>query len=606
MAQNFYTAVVWGRSTGPTDIPIQLAVIDNNNVVLGSRTEVVSQSWTPIRVIFRTNEDSTSVRLNIAKPSGPSVDVDFTGYGIYEGRHPEATFNSGSANDPSEDITEYVLAVKGDAGSNTDPTRLTPIDGELSVTLTNVGREFTPRNTESPFYNKIRKHALVEVQAEVEHNRWEAIWTGMYDRLELDAGTNGPRQATLTALHGLIHMDDQTLVYTPKTNQKTSDMLKDVLEGQRLPAKRWAWTPGTSRWGLNTFIADPAQYADIDETSFVHSIAGAGWSAGMTVRKALDSLVVNEQGYALLDRDGRYIFRARNRLIPDAEVLNSEHILVDLEVQDARYEYRGIRATEVEVTYAPRQAYSGIIWETKSENPIKISTLGEAEIMITPETPEGFPVTVFSFQPLKSIHDNPTSSWFRAYNSVNPRMEHFVRHTITNEGQRLRLHLVNTSTDIPDLHIEAAIYGTGYMTKDKQTLVVRDETNLQMNDGHAVTLRLNLDLVADEIEARSIANQILHVMRDMADGIFELTYHFGSGLRDRERLKKALSVKPGNVVRLTEHQTAINDLPHLVIGERFEWTPGGITLTQTILPIRPTEVWRLDVSEWGISTKVGY
>ena len=62
----------------------------------------------------------------------------------------------------------------------------------------------------------------------------------------------------------------------------------------------------------------------------------------------------------------------------------------------------------------------------------------------------------------------------------------------------------------------------------------------------------------------------------------------------------------GQVVRLTESQTGIEDMPHLIVGENISVAGSRVTIRHTLLPIRPTDVWYLGFAKWGVDTKVGY
>lgn len=261
------------------------------------------------------------------------------------------------------------------------------------------------------------------------------------------------------------------------------------------------------------------------------------------------------------------------------------HIDARTEAQDAIYEYRGILATEVEVSYYPRETYAGVLWATKATDPSTVDAHSTREIVVSPETEEGYKIVPFT------VDDYFTggSTYSAATDPVTNDLTPLVIAAIHREGQQLRLTFQNTTNT--KVILTVSIHGTGYYTKDKQTLVVRDMELLEANGGRRKPVRSDLSLVADETEAEEVALSLLNTLKNQTDGVYELTYRFGddAGRRDLARMQKVVAIRAGSVITVTEDQSMVERAPYLVLSENFDTDGKAITITHRLLPIELTE-----------------
>ena len=593
-----YTAQVMARTT-TAGVQGTLGIVSEDWSGSGSAClpVIIRDTWTPLHFVFITDPTTTGVRFEFTKVSDGEADIELAGWGLYAGKVRAGYFNSGAGID-HENLTPYVLGLRSEAGSKSQVNKMTPIEGVLNVTLNNIDRLFTPRNTSSPYYGQIRKKARVEVQYQVGKN-WYPLWTGFYDSLEIDTGEKSARQAKLKANHGMMYLANNRITYVPDYNRTSTEIIRDLLEDQPIPSERYTWLLDQAKWGINTTVSLPAATLNLDESSYIHPIAGVNWQEDTSVRQAFEDMVENELGFAYYDREGRINFRTRDKLIPAIDLDSAVHVDLNTEAQSANYEHRGIQATEVEVSYHPQEEYDGLLWSTASEGMVRVEQNEPTEILVSPETPEGFSITPYTIDAFGS-----GTSYFDAREHDNLNNDHNwgVDAYIVQEGKQIRLTFYNYTDEAVLVH--AALYGTGYFSKEKQTLLVRNEPLLDENNGLTDAFKLDLSLVADETEARSIANHLMAVMYNAIDGIFNVEYEFGE--KDTMRRRKIMGIQMGDVILVSEKHSGIERMPHLVLGESYAFAGNKLTVKHTLMPVRPTGVWLLDVSRWGIETKVGY
>lgn len=280
-------------------------------------------------------------------------------------------------------------------------------------------------------------------------------------------------------------------------------------------------------------------------------------------------------------------------LFPPAIGRSPLRIDIGADAQDAVYEYRGVQATSVEIGYYPKQAYTGKLWGTKDGDPSSVKAFDTREILVSPESAEGFKITPTHFD-----YFGVGSSQYTATYTIPAENEEdedtlvdvtssVIAH-IYQEGQQLRITWENGTEH--DVKITAEIHGVGVMTKDKQTLLVESPDLLLENRFRHVPAKAEFKLVSDENEAQSVAQHLLDITENQRDGLFQIRYDFGNSLLDTDRVRRLLSIKVGDVIQLTEDQSMLENAPHIVLSESFSYGAGKLSMTQTLIPVELEEI----------------
>lgn len=319
-----YTVVVWARSVA-VSAPAKIVLYDQDGEYLATSAEVtVGNNWTRLALLYTTpGSGVTGLQVAVARGVDPvSYAFDLTGFGVYSGAT-NMTFNSGLMpgqtleDDVLEDVTEYVLSVNGDSGTNDEPTALVPTEGQLHLQLNNETQIWTPRNSDSPFYGRLLPTTIIEVQiSEGRDDNWKQLWTGFYSSISISTGSTRDRQATITGVQGLIHMSDLRVSYVPETDKTATEIISSILLDVPLPSDRYSWQLGISILGIDTYFVEPDAVTNLDDSEYEYPTAGVGLGAESTVREFFDALVINEGGFAFYDRLGRPTFRTRDALVP--------------------------------------------------------------------------------------------------------------------------------------------------------------------------------------------------------------------------------------------------------------------------------------------------
>lgn len=75
--------------------------------------------------------------------------------------------------------------------------------------------------------------------------------------------------------------------------------------------------------------------------------------------------------------------------------------------------------------------------------------------------------------------------------------------------------------------------------------------------------------------------------------------------RDATWFQRQLEVGIGTPLLLSESQTGVSDLPSVVVGERWDWTPGSFTTNYTVTDTDTNIYWILGTSALGTNTVLG-
>lgn len=583
----WYTFRVWLKGTGSvTSVSVYISDNLGNTIAIMSGIDISSGDWVNISTMALTYPGSVNCSITFEIYAAGTLAI--TGIGVYlDEPFPDLTtflpqdidFDNGLP--ITENITPYVLGIEADRGANTNPVSMTPFEGKLKIKVNNTDQKFSPRNVDSPFWNKLVHGALVQVEGRVKSTDiWQTVWTGFFDSISADTGTTSARQAELVAVNGLLTLGDQRVDYVPETFQTATDILTKVVRARYISGNRWSWRLGRAGLGTGTYFPDPSTYLTLDSTTYQYPIAGAGIVANSSIRDFINDLVEGEQGYGYFDRHGRFNFKARSALLA-ADSSTYPQIVLNEHVRRADYQYKGIQATSVELTYHPKYPYTGLLWETKSENPVTISANGVRTMVVSPTTVEGFNITPFSIDPY-IIPYIIGQTGFLALNGADDYTIQ-VAGTLSIEGQQLRLTWKSYAS-VP-LTILAAIYGTGYYTKDQQSVIVSDVDALTSNNGRPVPVKVDLKLIADDAEATNICAQILRVMNAQSDGIFSIQYTFGRD-KDNTLLSTIQPLTVGNVITVFEEQTLVYGQTCLILAVDISFDMGGgYTITHTVVPI---------------------
>jgi hypothetical protein len=155
--------------------------------------------------------------------------------------------NNGNFTTVGDDITEHVIDVSCSGGIDDPMARVANV-GQLTVTLDNQTRAFSPLYASSPFYGKLLPNLPIRVQVTDGVTTW-TIFTGKTRKFVPEPGQYSTRRATLEAVDLLGFLQDYEINLPLQENQTTDTLLKKI-------------TANTFRTGLAsgsfTFSALPA------------------------------------------------------------------------------------------------------------------------------------------------------------------------------------------------------------------------------------------------------------------------------------------------------------------------------------------------------------
>jgi hypothetical protein len=457
----------------------------------------------------------------------------------------------------------------------------------FEIILSNTDRRYSPENAASPLFGKIAPFRPVRVQS-FDGTTTRTHWTGWIETLEPDPNSRGERRIKITAAGAMQFLQSAETNLPLQENQRTDEIISKLLtEVVFPPSLTQAWVLGVSTFSeldQSSYLPNTSTISIMDEGVETLAYAGDNWVQGegsYDVYRAIDDLTSAERGRFFFNREGKAIFWNRLRL---QDNIATSATFADT-MQDLAYQYASPDdlKNEIVVVCHPR---------TVSPNEADVLWTLEKEITIAPGKEQKVSV---KYGDAEAGNVRIGAKDVQLSNVVFSKGTGGV--VLEAKANSATLKITNGSTGSAVLKT-ATVVGrkiTDYGRMEAQAL---DLVSASLYGRRQ--MRLNLPSVDNLEYAESIADYELARRKDPQGTVKSITLR-SHATKGTGHHAQQLARTIGEVVQLSETQTAHSNKRYVIIGEAHRLSDGGQLLETTwyLEPMPTSYPWKLGTTGRG-------
>ena len=507
------------------------------------------------------------------------------------------------------DLTAYVQEAVWGLGM-AEPWAPVAAVGSARVVLVNTDKRFSPENTGSPYYDAttgmtaLRPRRRVRITADAGSGA-VTMWTGMIRALEPTPGVYGERTATLVCEDFMAYLKAER-VSIPLQEDIRADEIIEALLDTFVDGSWLLGVAGFSELGVNTYLGgrvftDTSQLRTGQET-FVY--AGDDWfGESTTIMSAVRDVCQSEGlGRFFFDRQGRPTFWDRHYQQQQTTV--DVTLSADALAGDLRYKW-GVDSVynEVIVKMNPRtEGSANTVLYTHAAEAVRVPGGGSRSVrcpLTDPATGQRVGASAIT-TPVKGTDytintaADGTGEDYTQWNNIIV--------SVNVKADQVELTFENTATGT--LYIRGLqVRGTPLEHYDPTEIAARDGASSTRYGRRTLTVKA--PLLTTPSTGYAVARHMLRHRKnpDSLVGLRLLN-------KNATALGHIVDRSIGDVVRLTETQTALSGVDYYIIGERHTVKAGGTRhqCDWTLEPKGSFQSWLLGTvgySELGETTYLG-
>lgn len=503
-------------------------------------------------------------------------------------------------------LTAWLMEAQWDLGFP-KPFEPTCKRGRMSVTLDNSDGRFSPENTSGAYYADgaftIRPNLRCRMYANAGHGD-VIMWTGVIDRLRPDPGAYRSRRAVLEASDNVSWYDGQPASIDLQADSRADEIIYQLLQA----APRGPWllgVEGASNLGVHTRLGGLVQDTSFETGQETFDYAGDWFSESTNIMAAVQDCATSEGlGRFYFRRDS--VARFWDRSWQQKRIAEDCAFDADSDVYDADYTWGDIDEiyNEIIVKMEPRVAGSPgtVVYEHKG-GAIEVPANSFREMK--GRFVEGSTgVRIAAATVIAPVAGTDYTVNEKADGSgVNYTNSPYFTIGVQERGDGVELTFRNTA--IGPLYITfLQVRGTPLVQYDPEEVVARDTLSRSLYGLRSLTYPA--PLLNNVSVGHAIAKYMLRHRKDPRSHLKALK------LRNATTTLNGIIVNRtiGDVVRVSETQTALADKEYFIVGESHRFSAVGKLheATWTLEPKADFQGWLLGVanySELGVATTLG-
>lgn len=564
----------------------------------------ISGSWIRVNVSFTTGSNSCYAMLRVipyvgVNPAAVGVtgNLYIRGVQLTEGAQ-LYPFHAGVTNE-YDDVTNYVTQLSWKAGKQSIEEAM-PYEGNMTLTLNNDSRLFSPKNVDSPLNGYMIQNRKVLLQIQNKDTlAWDTFWAGWLSSFGAVAGRSSSREATIVCEQGVERIREGDFNLKVAQDQTFKQIVTSVISasGWRSTALAYEGVLDYNRTlNENAYIVDTDEmFNAFDDGLNTYELQGLDWGKNTGASQALEDVLMAENANMWIDREGLINIRNRHYWLSPSQ---NTYVTIgaDTEVQKADYSYGDELINSAEVSYQPPVFTEDVeVWATKtsflvganrSRNIRMIFTFPEGRIKTVNNVQEAVTYTAYEVSPEK--HPNAAAI------SDNTILEKLGIRVYEN-GNKYYLQLQNR-TDQP-LFIKASVNGDFVNTGDEVVGSYVDRDSVINNIG-TYKKSISNPVISSVEQAEGIAH--FYVSRNSFPvGSFDNLKLIDDGTMVFNDFISTLKI--GTIVKITETQTGENDLYAVVVEERGNVSNGVFSYEVTLDKLDQKSYFQVDTgfTEYG-------
>ncbi len=439
-------------------------------------------------------------------------------------------------------------------------------DAQLTLTMRNTDKRFTPEYSSSPLYGSLVPLRPVKIESN-DGTTTRRHFTGWIQTIQPTVNKNGERIAKIFVMGAMQFLKATETKIELQENQRTDQIIDTLIKEVIFPpALTEAWVVGDSNFSLigeSTYLADLTAYSEFEEGQMTLNMAGDNWvkQGGYSdqskdtfdVYRGIKDITAAERGKFFFDREGKAVFWSRHHIL-DKDTIDAT--FTDT-MTGMEYTFASLDQTknEIIVTCHPR---------TVAESATTLWELKDAVIRVAPEE------TREVFVKYKDDNDSRVGG-----KDVTVEDVEYTRGstTVTVEAKANGANLVfkNSSTTTEAVIEKCVVKGRKITDEGQMDAHSKDQVSIT-SYGRRV-MNISLPSIDDLDEAQYIADFERNRRKDPF-GLAETITMQSHAERGGNQHNNQLALTLGSLINVEETQTAHDDT-YFIIGEAHELANGG-------------------------------
>jgi hypothetical protein len=524
----------------------------------------------------------------------------------------------GNFTEAIDDVPNYVKSAEWFLGM-TEPYQDDANDSTLQLVLDNSDKRFSPENGASPLAGKVAPLRPVRVQSN-DGTMLRTHWVGWLEEVTPSINQYGEQIATLTAAGVMLFMKEVETNIAIQENQRTDAIIAKLLQQVVIPpglAQSWVLgLEGYGELGQATILPDTTLFSTLDAGVVTLALAADNWVQRGTnqgdkqdtfnVYRAIAEVTAAERGRFFFDRQGRAVFWNRVRLQDDLP----SAVTLDNSMTDLEYAYGSMAdfRNEVAVEAPPRmvgESPDEVLWELDTASAAKDQPLN---------APPGVRVDPGKTQTIHVKYQDSDNGNARI-GAKDVRLTDVQSEgsnttiTLDASANSATITLLNQSTQ-PFILRAAKVRGRKVTDYGRMEAQARQMTSIAKYGRRS--MRMNLTAVESFEYAQYIADFEAKRRGASPRGMVRRVVLRSHAQRGGDHHAHQVARTLGDVVTVSEAQTAHTSRRYVIIGESHRLTHGA-TLLETTWYLEAAAAspfpWKLGVagrSELGSVTALAF
>ena len=285
----------------------------------------------------------------------------------------------GSFATANDEVTSYVIDAHWRIGMR-NAFQLTSDEAELTMTLKNKDKRFSPENTGGTYYGKLKPQLPIKVDG-IYNGSTLTFYRGWVDTFLPSWNVRGELVCMVPARGAKQFLHDTELYLELMQDVTADEVLAVIFEDVILPpitGSTWLLgLSGSSELGVTTYVTDVAGSSyDFEVGAYTFPYVGDSFADKTSAYDVIERLMRSERGHFYFDRSGTAVFLNRSHFQADYNTVGTVN---DLMLQ-MDYDYGSDIKNMIRVNVSPRTISAGTVTLWSLEEAVRVDAGGTVTV----------------------------------------------------------------------------------------------------------------------------------------------------------------------------------------------------------------------------------